>query len=267
MKTKDPQNDFLSSPAQAIRDLLLKKKNKSSSYSASALARDLGLSAPFLSQVMSGKRNLSLEQKIKLADTLGIDLDIGRQQKTKTNISKVGLLQNSIEHEKILKYWYHFAILELAQTKSNSANPKKIASKLSISELEAKIALDRLLEFGYVLITKDGKIKRTKLLFIFDPKRSSAALRAFHQTRLDHAQNELNQFSEDEVKNRNFQTLFIATSKANIESAKQMIAKFTDELMQRLAHGPQEEVFQFSSQFFSIENKTKSKTNKPEENI
>ena len=265
MKTKELENNLLADPAKAIRDLLLEKKNKNSGYSARALARDLGISPPFLSQVMSGKRNLSLEQKLKLADTLGIDLKLNANQKEKPQLTKIDLLQNSIEHDKILKYWYHFAILELIQTKNNSANPRRIAAKIGISELEAKTAIDRLLEFGYVSVSKDGKLKRTKLLFIFDPKRSSAALRSFHQTRLTNAQEELNEFSEETVKARNFQTVFIATNREKIASAKVMLAEFTDALMQHLTSGTQEEVFQFSSQFFSIESKTKM--SKKEESV
>ena len=244
----------MSSPERAIRDLLLERKSKNPKYSANALARDLGISAPFLSQVMSGKRNLSLEQKIKLADALEIKLPATTSQ-AKKPLSKVSLLQNSLEHDKILKYWYHFAILELAQTPNNSAKPKLIATQLAISEIEAKTAIDRLLEFGYISITRDQKIKRTKLLFIFDPKRSSSALRAFHHSRLSCAQNELNYFSESDVSQRNFQTIFVASSKTEIDRAKRKIASFTEELMQQLAQGPQEEVFQFSSQFFCIENK------------
>src|SRR5437899_361202 len=95
------EHPFFADPAGYLRDLLIERKHRNPNYSASAMARDLELSAPFFSQVISGKRNLSLTQKLKLADRLSFEATLSSDEKT------FELIQNSIEHEKILRYWYH----------------------------------------------------------------------------------------------------------------------------------------------------------------
>ena len=248
---------FLENPASVLRDLLIERKHRNPNYSARAFARDAGISAAYLSQIFMGKRNLSLKQTLLLADRLGIDLHSNRTKHQKTSKKQFDLVQNSIEHDKIIRYWYHFAILELSQLKNNSNDPSWISNRLGISELEARSAVARLLQFGY-LESNVKKLKRATRPFIFDAKKTSSSLRSQHQNRLQAASEELNDASTEAVKSRNMQTIFIATSRTKIESAKTMINEFTQRLMKHLADEEPEEVFQYSTQLFSVESKIKN---------
>jgi hypothetical protein len=260
MKTETLKHEFFTDAQTYLRDLLIERKHRNPNYSANAMARDLELSAPFLSQVISGKRNLSLSQKLKLADRLNLDSGAAQEHK------KFELVQTTLEHDKIIRYWYHFAILELCQTPKTSADPASIAETLQISEVEAKSALSRLAEFGYIQITRARTLKRTKTPFIFNAKHTTVSVRALHQSRLHAAVSELETFNTEQVAHRNFQTIFVATSRSRVAEAKRMTDEFTQKLMKHLTDGEGEEVFQYSTQLFSAEktpNQTPNSTKLP----
>jgi len=262
-KTSLDETLLMSEPSRFIHDLLIERKANNRSYSARALARDLGISQGFLSQVMSGKRKMSLEQKVNLASKLGLELN---PQGTHATSQKFEVLQYTLEHEKILKHWYHFAILELTQTGkkigSLSNNPSSIAKRLNISEFEAKTAIERLIEYGYLEMSK-GKLIRTSAAFMIDAKKSSQTLREFHQSRLKAGMDELNYFEQSRVDQRYFQTMFIPTSRDKVQKAKNKIADFQKKLIEFLMEDQKENVFQLSLQLFSVDqtlikNKTKN---------
>ena len=245
----------MNEPARFIRDLLVERKLKNSSYSARALARDLGLSAAFLSQVMSGKRNLSLEQKIKLASTLVISFsDHPTAEQTKESLLNLKIIDRTIEHEKILKHWYHFAILQMTNIGPLVKNAEAIAERLSLSVVEVQTAIDRLIEFGYLKVQKN-KLYRTQTPFIIDAKHSSNTVKELHQNRLMAAHQELQSIDQAHKDQRHFQTLFLATSAEKVKEANDMVTEFQKKLFSFLMEGTPDEVFQISLQIFSVENK------------
>ncbi len=260
MKTLE-KHPFFSDPVKAIEELLIERKSKNRSYSATALARDLGLSQAYLSQVMNRKRKLSVEQQMRIGEILGISYL--RPTPAKSKPFEFEVIQNTLEQEKILKHWYHFAILELSQTRKLSDDPSEIAQILGISEIEARTATERLIAYGY-LARQNKRLRKTKLPFVFDAKQSSKALRELHQSRLDGARQELERFTQPDVESRHFETLFIPSSRKKIERAKKLLYQFQKNLIRELMEDDPDEVFQLSLQLFSIE--TKSKKRNPHEN-
>ena len=254
LKTIRDENRFMNDTAVYLYELLAERKAKNSNYSTRAFARDLGLSPAFTSQVMSGKRNLSLQHKLKLAAHLGITVkELRVQAGGKAPKLELSVIQQTLEHEKILKYWYHFAILTLAQMDDLVTQTPIIAKRLGINPSEAKSAITRLVEFGY-LEKKGGKFVRTKTPFVIDSKKSSQSLRQLHRMRLLAAEQELTHFEQAHVDQRHFQTLFIPSSKAKVKMAKGLITQFQKKLIAYLMEDQPDEVFQLSLQLFSLEN-------------
>jgi transcriptional regulator with XRE-family HTH domain len=249
---------FLRDPSKFLKDVLLERKSKNPSYSARAFAKNLGLSQAFLSMVINQKRKLSLEQKLKLLAVLGI------QEKPAAS-KMLDQIELTLEHEKILKYWYHFAILELTVTEPLNADAKKISFRLGISEIEASTAIQRLIEFGYLKLNPKNHLIKTKAPFVIDAKKTSRALRAYHQSRLQAANLELEKFDETSVQNRTFQTLFIPTSRERAQSAKKLIDQFQQQLIQYLISDTPTEVFQLSLQIFSAEKNPNPETKNTKE--
>ena len=253
---------LMQNPSKFLGDLLVERKSKNPRYSARAMARDLGISVSFLSQLIGKTRNPSLEQKLKLADALGISAHrllpgAHRPVKNKNTKTKIDLIQNTIEHEKILKYWYHFAILEMTVTGKIKNEPKLLGRRLGISELECKTAVARLIEFGYLEEATQGELKKTKLPFMIKIKSAGTTIREYHSSRLKAADLELSDTQESRVDSRYFQTLFVPTSRAKVTRAKEMIAEFQNKLINFLVeekdYGKNDEVFQLGLQLFSAE--------------
>lgn len=239
---------LMTDAAKFLKDLLIERKSKNASYSVRALARDLGLSAAFVSQVMSGKRNLSLEQKVKIRAMLGLR----SSSKSTDSSSRMEVIEQTIEHEKILRYWYHFAILEMCQIQKLPNNPEEIATRLGLSALEIELAIERLMHFGYVVV-EQGMLVRTKSPFMFNSTKSSPALREYHQSRLTAASDELRVFDQERVERRYFQTLFLPTSARKVNEARAKMAKFQHRLIEFLKEDQPDEIFQLSLQLFSVE--------------
>lgn len=236
-----------------LYDLLLQRKARNKSYSIRAFARDLNLSPAYVSQVLNKKRNLSLDQKLKIAAGLGIDFSAFKLNHNEDNsVLDLDIIEQTLEHEKILKHWYHFAILSLAQLKPLNCNSKIIAKRLGLTAGEASEAVKRLTHFGY-LEKLDGKLVRSKNAFIIDSKKSSQSLRQFHFSRLMAAEQELSFYDQARIDRRFFQTLFIPSSRKKVLAAKSLITKFQNKLITHLMEDSPDEVFQLSLQLFSIE--------------
>lgn len=248
---------LMENPAKFLSNLLIERKLRNKSYSARAFARDLGLSQPFLSQVLKGTRNLSLEQRVKLAARLGVDPGLDPQ---KIDPARYEVLHYTLEHEQILKHWCHFAIFEMVKMERLPNDAKRVARRLGISDLEARSAIDRLIEFGYLAVTPAGNLKRTRTAFVLDVAKSPQAVRDFHQARLRASLDELSHIKEEQVRNRFFQTLFVPTSRKKVQNAKKMISQFQSRLIEYLVGGESDEIFQLSLQLFSAEKTPRSET-------
>lgn len=125
-------------------------------YSVRAFARQLDLDSSTLSQILSGKRNLSGKQIKKLSEKSGI------RPPATADVPDFDLL--ALDSFSVISDWYHYAILDLTCLKSFKNNPKWIAAKLSISEPEARQAVERLIRLG-MLKTAGGKLVKAKRFY------------------------------------------------------------------------------------------------------
>lgn len=134
-------------------------------YSLRAFARDIGLAPPKLSAAMNGKGGFSpvvakqIAQKLRLPrqeQKLFIALVASRHArsaKIRAEAMKESekLLENVMDYidlntYRIVKDWYHYAILELFYVKDFRPDPKWIAGRLRITEALVRDAIQRLLD-------------------------------------------------------------------------------------------------------------------------
>jgi len=252
---------IMNDPSKLLSDLLIERKAKNPSYSARAMARDFGISISFLSQILNRKRNLSLSQKLKFAEHLGCTkaslFEIGSAGKAKTRKLKLDLINSTIAHERIIRYWYHFAILEMISGGKTRNNPQLIAKRLGISELEAVDAVKRLIEYGYVELVEKDVLKTTGLPFMIQIKSGNPSVREYYASRLKAAEQELLDHRESRTEGRYYQNLFITTTKSRAAKARKLISKFQENLISFLAEEKgktdEDEIYQLSLQLFSAE--------------
>jgi transcriptional regulator with XRE-family HTH domain len=129
-----------------LREELTRRIRVNPKYSLRAFARHLDLSPSYISLVLNGKRKPEKKALHKLITKLGIethDTFVPLTEKTTTVISD----------------WYHYAIMELLTIPKFNPSPIKISEALGITNLEAKLALERLLELGLIKKTKNNRLE------------------------------------------------------------------------------------------------------------
>lgn len=260
----------LEHPVSFLRQIFLERKNKNGAYSTRAFARDLGMSQSLLSLVLNYKRPLTVKQCSQISVLLNHSRDEAQQflesvlfflPQNSKGLRKLRLRRSeptpsrfkdlTIERFKMISQWYHVAILDLSTTKNFRDDPKWIARRLGISPIEARDALERMLELGFLTLTPQG-IRKSDDKVYFTIQRSEPAVRNYHQQMLDKAKEQIQLTSDTDFARRDISTITIATSEARIAEAKVRIKKFQQELAEFLTAGECEEVYQMNMQLFPL---------------
>ncbi len=251
-----------------LKGLLLERKRVNPSYSLRAFARDLRMSPPRLSEVINGKKGLSIGAAIKISGALGhnesetdffcdwVQCSDARSPEAR-RIAQIRMQKyNYVDEFESLKEdlfslisdWYHYGILELTFVRGFRSNSAWIAKKLGISELEADEAIKRLLRMGLLKKEDDRFIKVSKnYTTTFDVP--SVAIRKFNEQMLAKAVIALQTHAVDE---RDFSTITMATDPSKLVIAKEMIRKFRRNLSKELETGDRSELYCFSAQLFRL---------------
>jgi uncharacterized protein (TIGR02147 family) len=236
---------------------LTSRKSRNQSYSIRAFARDLNVSVTALSEVLSGKRDLSRKNALKVADRLCLSPEITRRllreiRKTARDELEINDYQSLQEDTfRILSDWYYFAILNLSLIKSNRATPKWIGQRLGISVLEARSGLLLLRRLGFLKI-EEGKLVRTSLPLFFNPSTMPTALKKFQHQILNRAHLSID---NDPVDDRYVTSFVLPVDKTKLAPAKKAALNFQKKLMQLLEEGEATEVYAMSFQLFPLTRK------------
>lgn len=163
-----------------LKSSFSKKDGARDGYSLRAFSERLSVSNSYLSEILNGKKALSLEMaskfaiKLNLTDTetryfcLLVQIDQEKDPYFREEFSKRlnELNPNRPGHDlsadmvHVIADWYHSAILELTYLQGFTFNAENISKSLNISKVEAEVAIDRLLRLE--LLTKDNKGRITK---------------------------------------------------------------------------------------------------------
>lgn len=183
----------------------------SEGYSRRAFADKAGLSHSFLSEVLSGKKALSMELAYKIA----VNLDLVDSETTYfcllvqiSNEKDPSFREHLIRRLRAvdprsgpqelgadvfaaLSDWHHAAILELTYLPSFQPEPSYIAARLGISSATAEVALNRLLRLEMLKKDEQGRVVKRDDPVIPRSDLPSAAFRRFHRQFLDKASESL----------------------------------------------------------------------------
>jgi uncharacterized protein (TIGR02147 family) len=243
-------------------------------YSLRAFARDLGISPARLSFILSGKRGLSENAAKEIAEKLGLNqleaeyfsnlvIASDSRSKVKRTLAKEKLTKMrqhqktsksvSLEAFRIIRDWYHYAILELTMLNDFKSDLGWIAKRLGISKFEAEQAIERLKKLE-LLEDKNGHLVQTEpnLTTGFDVP--SEALKEFHRQLLKKAQDALVFQTIDE---RNISSLTLSVSFKDIPYFKKKIKEFQTEINQdaEKRKDGRDEVYCLAVQFFKLSKK------------
>lgn len=244
-----------------LREELARRMSVNPRYSMRAFAKSLDLNVGSLSRLLNGKRPVTL----KTAEVLSHRLQLSPLQKSHLLLSLVSTPTSKYEENRVeieeetfraISNWYHWAILQLVRTKKYNSNsqhssPRWMARQLKISELEAKMAVERLLELGLLTLSKTGFYKRTSKNFsTADKKTTSAALKSWQKQLREKA---IFSLENDPIEVRSMTSMTMAIDPKKISEAKKMIDEFQERLAEFLESGSKEKVYQMCVSLFPIQ--------------
>lgn len=250
-----------------------RRKLSNSSYSLRAYARDLGLSAPRLSQIMTKKSGLSVENAQEIASKLKLDEDrskwfcdsagasSSRSAKEKAEFTKKitqykreakKFSEINLEYFKVIEDWFHFAILELTYLESFENSEAWMAGILGITRAEVKVAVDRMKKLG-LLTEKDGKLIDTFKFLATPSDVPSTALKKFNAQLMKKATEALH---EQSVEEREISSNIFSVDKSKVPEFKDRIREFRRD-MERFASEAKDKtsVYCLGLQFYELTRK------------
>jgi uncharacterized protein (TIGR02147 family) len=155
----------------------------------------------------------------------------------------------SSDQFRLIAKWHHFAILSLIRTRGFRSDPDWIATRLGITPVQSREALERLSRLGLISSDSDGKIRRSKSKYRTTDDIASISLRQGHAENLELAKDSLVKHSVDE---RDFTAATMSIDPKKLPEAKEKIRKFQDELAELLESGTQSEVYKVCIQLFPL---------------
>ncbi len=245
---------------EILRIELLKRQKINPLFSMRSFAKWLNLSPAQLSQIMSGKRPLTIKTFKKISQKLILSpLEIENISKnilssSQENQDVINKLKLNDDKFKIISDWYHLSILSLTQIINAKPDPLWIANSLNIKVIEAKAALERLVKLGLVSIKKEFK----QLISPFEviTETPSKAIKIYHKQNLQLA---IDKIEEVDMKYRDFQSLVLAIDDADILKYKKLITEFLNDIEKLQTNKKKNSVFHLNVNFFPVTNIEKYK--------
>jgi len=249
------------------------RREKNPSLSLRSFARFLKISPGRLSEILSGKRKLSLEMAERISERLGLDPEmkatlissiLKRRRKNvgaaasgrKFDEADPEYKQLTIDAFHVISDWYHFAILNLRDCDDFSPDESWIAKRLHIGLGEVRLALVRLERLG--LIDRKGeKWDRTHAHLTTTHDVRSAGLRKGHRGILERA---IESLDSVDVENRDITNMTMAINPDKLPQAKAMLTRFRKKFSKFMEEGKgRTEVYTVAMQLFPLTQLKKEK--------
>jgi uncharacterized protein (TIGR02147 family) len=236
-----------------LRSYIEERRARNGAYSLRTFAREMELSAGFLSKILSGQRKMSPKSAQVLAGNLGL----GARQQTafiqsavldenQTTDSFGPTAQNDstrdvfLAHDafRLVSEWYHGALLELFKLGDEMHNPARAAKALGLPIPLIRDAVTRLADLG-LLGQPDGNAK-PRFAHIEVASKRDEGIRIYHEQMLGKA---IESLSKIPPSNRDITGFQMASSVEKIAEAKDRIRAFRKELQELLSTGKPDTVF------------------------
>lgn len=225
-------------------------------YSARAFGKRLGLSAGATSELLRGRRKISLALAVRIAKKLLLDPEeraaiFSRSRELDSAVTPDDSLQLTADQFFVISEWYHFAILSLIRTQDFKSDSGWIARRLGIKKTVAADALQRLLRLGLIQKNEKGGITRTKARFRTpdDVANLSQTIQRSHFHDLELARSALETLS---IESRDFSSITMPLDPELLPKAKELIRKLQDQISELLESGDKKEVFRMCVQLFPL---------------
>ena len=243
-------------PVDVLRLEFCRRKSRNQRYSVRSYARDLRISPGALSQILAGKRPLTVKKAKAIADVLPLppkerELLISDPKKGEAGIQGTngGVLEISEDAYHFVSEWYHYAILSLTKTSSFRNDPGWIARRLGITPIEASTAIQRLLRMRLLTETDAKNLAEGDSQHLDPDLVPESAHKRYHQQRLEHALNCLDTVEEE---HQAIASISLAINLKKLPAAKGIIDEFRQELTELLEDKETSEVYNLNIQLVPV---------------
>lgn len=245
-----------------LQQELITRCRKNPNYSLRAYAKQMGVSPSILSRVLNGKRAISEEFFNKTASALNLNTNDFQKYKSilfsySLNEMKEALKTQyfkSLEEDQyeIISDWIHYAIFELVGTKGFKSDHKWMAKRLGVSELEIKIALERLERLQLIHQVQE-KYKKAVDSFSALTDGKGSKVFAFRKLQKQFLEKAMIAMDEIPMELRDQSNITMAIDSKKIKEAQKRIKKFRRELMAYLQDSDtRDQVYNISISFFPL---------------
>jgi uncharacterized protein (TIGR02147 family) len=241
------KNVETSSSQTWLANLLEEKSKKNPLFSMRAFARLVDVSPAVLSRILSGKRKLTFNLAVRIADALVLgpeERELLYSFYTTNNEERTEEIKKekelSIDCFNAMKEWYHYGITQLLYVENFHEDYKWMAKMLSISELEAKLAIERLLRLEILDRDEKGKLYRTATHFSTTTDIASAGIRHFQKQILEKA---IYSLEHDDISERDITSITVAINEDKMKEAKAEIKKFRLRMSEFMGEGEKTRVY------------------------
>jgi uncharacterized protein (TIGR02147 family) len=251
-----------------ISSLLVERQGRNAAYSLRAFARDLGLSASRLSEVLSAGGRLSPATARRIAPKLRlsqheerrfcalVELESPDAKRRKRAAALLARLSGgakertlAIDTFALIRDWQHFAVWEAMSLEAFDGTLEFVAAQLRLPPAVVQAAAERLVRLG-LAETVDGGMRRIDDRVVTTSGVPSEAIRAHHEQILGKAVEALH-FQEQ--RRRNFEAHTFAIDPARMPEMVARIYQFIDELDREFSAGSaKKDVYCFATQLFSL---------------
>jgi uncharacterized protein (TIGR02147 family) len=253
-----------------FKDAFELRRRRNPQYSMRAFARDLRLSPSRLHHILEGRIGLSLAAATEIATRLSLNdedrdlfLTLVEAKHARAKYQK-GLAQDRLrslteipQHPleasrfSLISRWYHMATFVLVDVEGFRFESEWIAQRLGITVDEAQTAMDDLLDHGFLKF-EDGICRRTDNHLTFHADKSNADIKAYNRQLLSKAAEAI---SDVPVEDRDLSASVLSIRRADLDLAKDEIAKFRKQLSKKLVDraGAFDRVYCLSLQIFPLD--------------
>lgn len=229
-----------------LSKLIQERIEKNPQFSLRAFAKKVDASPAVISRILSGKRTLTKKMANKIAEALCLPPSekdevesLFSAEQDYSNQDQIGK-ELSIECFTAMKDWYHYGITQMINLDSFIEDYKLISRMLSISEIEAKLAVNRLINLGILDRDENGKLYRTSSHFTTTTDIASSGLRHFQKQILEKA---ILSLENDPIDERDITSITVAIDESKIKEAKQEIKKFRLKMAEFMSQGERTRIY------------------------
>lgn len=236
-----------------VRRLLSEKLKGTQALSRDSSMRDfaarIGLSSGTLSELLSGKRKLTVKMAKRIVELLALTDE--ERQLLLSELESPHLRGRKIlrsDDFDFISNWIYFGILSALELDAPPRTVAQIAKFLGTSEEKTRQSLEDLVSHGYIEFKDEKYFGLHKTLSTTDEE-PSEVIRNRHCRNMEVSVAAIRQLPVDE---RDFTSLTFSANKSQLPLAKKMIRKFLEKLSSDMSEGVLDQVVQVNVQLFPL---------------